>query len=56
MQIIQLIEQTDAEVLIQMYYDDPILSIDFVYDPIELELKREEIEKHFRDYLNSLKE
>ena len=50
--LIELAKQIPAETLVQMYYDDPILQIDFIYDPIEMQAKVEAMEEHLQDYIN----
>lgn len=50
----ELAEQIPAEMLVQMYYDDPILQIDFIYDPIEMQAKVDAMEEHLQNYLDEL--
>lgn len=50
----ELAEQIDPETLTQMYYDDPILQIDFIYDPLEMDVKIEAMEEHLENYLNNI--
>lgn len=52
-ELIEIVKLIPGEVLTQMYYDDPILQIDFIYDPIELETKVEAMMEHFQGYLNT---
>ena len=39
-----------------MYYDDPILQIDFIYDPLEMQVKIDAMKEHLTDYLESMEE
>lgn len=50
----QMIEKIPPDVLVQMYYDEPILQIDFIYDPIEMEAKIEAMEENLLDYIENL--
>ena len=51
--LIELVKQIDPETLVQMYYDNPILQIDFIYDPIEMDAKIEAMEENFNEYLEN---
>ena len=46
------IKQVPASVLVQMYYDDPILQIDFIYDPIEVEARFDAILEKLASYVH----
>lgn len=37
-----------------MYYNDPVLQIDFIYDPLEMEVIIESMEEHLNEYLDSI--
>lgn len=50
----EIAEQIPAEQLTQMYYDDPILQIDFIYDPLEMDVKIEAMTEHLTGYLESM--
>lgn len=50
----ELAEQIPAEQLTQMYYDDPILQIDFIYDPLEMDVKIEAMTEHLTGYLENM--
>lgn len=50
----EIAEQIPAEQLTQMYYDDPILQIDFIYDPLEMDVKIEAMTEHLIGYLESM--
>lgn len=47
-EIIDIVSEIPAEKLMRMYYDDPVLQIDFVYDPLELQTIKENIIEHLR--------
>lgn len=49
-----IVEQIPAEQLTQMYYDDPILQIDFIYDPLEMDVKIEAMMEHLTGYLENM--
>lgn len=49
-----LSQQIDPETLTQMYYDDPILQIDFIYDPIEMQTKIDAMTEHLEMYLDNM--
>jgi hypothetical protein len=55
-ELIEITKQIDGETLTQMYYDDPILQIDFIYDPLEMQVKIDAMEEHLTGYLESMKE
>lgn len=55
-ELIEIAKQIDSETLTQMYYDDPILQIDFIYDPLEMQVKIDAMEEHLTGYLESMKE
>lgn len=50
----EIAEQIPAEQLTQMYYDDPILQIDFIYDPLEMDVKIEAMTEHLTGYLENM--
>lgn len=45
-EIIEIVSNIDTDDFMQLFYDDPVLQIDFIYDPIELELRRDSIIEH----------
>ena len=49
-----LAEQIDPETLTQMYFDDPILQIDFIYDPLEMQVKIDAMTEHLQAYLEAV--
>lgn len=55
-ELIEIAKQIDGETLTQMYYDDPILQIDFIYDPLEMQVKIDAMEEHLTDYIESMQE
>lgn len=55
-ELIEIAKQINAEILTQMYYDDPILHIDFIYDPLEMQVKIDAMEEHLTGYLESMEE
>lgn len=55
-ELIEIAKQINAETLTQMYYDDPILQIDFIYDPLEMQVKIDAMEEHLTGYLESMEE
>ena len=46
----EIAKQIPAEQLTQMYYDDPILQIDFIYDPLEMDIKIDAMTEHLKEY------
>lgn len=48
--IIEKVLKIDPKTFTKMYYDDPVLQIDFIYDPHELEFVHENILEHFEEY------
>lgn len=55
-ELIEIAKQIDGETLTQMYYDDPILQIDFIYDPLEMQVKIDAMKEHLTGYLESMEE
>lgn len=55
-ELIDIVEQMNAETLVQMYYDDPILQIDFIYDPLEMEVKIDTMIDHLTAYLKNMEQ
>lgn len=53
-ELIDIAKQMNAETLTQMYYDDPILQIDFIYDPLEMQVKIDAMTEHLNGYLESM--
>lgn len=49
----QLAMQLSGDTLMEMYYNDPVLQIDFIYDPLEMQVKIEAMEEHLQEYLNN---
>lgn len=52
--IIDIVNNLNGETLVQMLYDNPILQIDFIYDPLEVSVKVEAIETNMLDYIENL--
>lgn len=50
----KIAEKIPAEQLTQMYYDDPILQIDFIYDPLEMDVKIEAMTEHLNMYFENM--
>lgn len=50
--IIDMISELDAETVVDLYYKDPILQIDFVYDPLEMDERLTAIEEHLERYVS----
>lgn len=48
--LLSIIQKISAENLIDLYYSDPVLQIDFVYDPLEAYILSENIKQHLKDY------
>ena len=55
-ELIEIAKQIDPETLTQMYYDNPILQIDFIYDPLEMQVKIDAMEEHLTGYLESMED
>lgn len=55
-ELIDIVEQMNAETLVQMYYDDPILQIDFIYDPLEMEVKIDAMLEHLTAHLENMEQ
>ena len=53
-ELVALAEQIDPETLSQMYFDDPILQIDFIYDPLEMQVKIDAMTEHLQGYLETV--
>ncbi len=53
-ELVALAEQIDPETLSQMYFDDPILQIDFIYDPLEMQVKIDAMTEHLQGYLEAV--
>lgn len=49
----EIAKQIPAEQLTQMYYDDPILQIDFIYDPLEMDVKIDAMTEHLKEYFET---
>lgn len=49
----EIVKQIPAEQLTQMYYDNPILQIDFIYDPLEMQVKIDAMVEHLNNYHNA---
>lgn len=52
-ELIEIAKQINPETLTQMFYDDPILQIDFIYDPLEMDIKIEAMTEHLNNYLSA---
>lgn len=48
--LLSIIQNIPAENLIDLFYSDPVLQIDFVYDPLEASVLAAHIENHLNDY------
>lgn len=53
-EIAGLLENVSPDIVVRWYYDDPILSIDFIYDPQEAEFKRQLIIEHINQKLEEM--
>lgn len=53
-ELVSLAKQIDPETLAQMYFDDPILQIDFIYDPLEMQVKIDAMTEHLQGYLETV--
>lgn len=51
--LINLVEQIPPDEFIDLYYNDPVLDITFIYDPIEQEQRLDNIEKRLNDYIEN---
>lgn len=47
--IIKRLKTIPPTLLLQWIYEEPILSIDFIYDPLEAQIKSEQISKHLAE-------
>lgn len=45
--IIRIVENIPPDKFTDLFYNDPVLQLDFIYDPIEVDLKIESIIEHF---------
>lgn len=45
--IIGIVENIPSDKFTDLFYNDPVLQLDFIYDPIEVDLKIESIIEHF---------
>lgn len=50
--LINLVKQIPASVLVAMYYEDQLMQIDFVYAPEDVEVRVRAIEEKMKNYLN----
>lgn len=48
--LLSIIQNIPAENLIDLFYSDPVLQIDFVYDPLEASVLAAHIESHLNEY------
>ena len=48
--LLSIIQNIPAENLIDLFYSDPVLQIDFVYDPLEASVLAAHIKNHLNDY------
>lgn len=48
--LLSIIQNIPAENLIDLFYSDPVLQIDFVYDPLEASVLAAHIENHLNEY------
>ena len=44
--IIRIVENIPPDKFTDLFYNDPVLQLDFIYDPIEVDLKIESIVEH----------
>lgn len=50
--LIEMARNISAEKLVDIYYNDPILQIDFIYDPLEMQVKIDAMEEHLQEYVD----
>lgn len=46
--IIEIVNNIPPDKFTDLFYNDPVLQLDFIYDPIEVDLKIESIIEHFK--------
>lgn len=50
--LFKLVDSVPAEIVVQAFYDDPFLNIDFFYSPYEMAIKIEALMDHWNMYLD----
>lgn len=45
--IVKIVNNIPPDKFTDLFYDDPVLQLDFIYDPIEIDLKIESLIEHF---------
>lgn len=49
-EIVEMAHSIPADILVELYYNDPVLQIEFIYNPLEMQIKIDNIVEHLEPY------
>lgn len=49
-EIVEMAQSIQADILVELYYNDPVLQVEFIYNPLEMQIKIDNIVEHLEPY------
>lgn len=49
-EIVEMVQSIPADILVELYYNDPVLQVEFIYNPLEMQIKIDNIVEHLEPY------
>lgn len=49
-EIMEMAQSIPADILVELYYNDPVLQVEFIYNPLEMQIKIDNIVEHLEPY------
>ena len=49
-EIVEMAQSIPADILVELYYNDPVLQVEFIYNPLEMQIKIDNIVEHLEPY------
>lgn len=49
-EIVEMSQSIPADILVELYYNDPVLQVEFIYNPLEMQIKIDNIVEHLEPY------
>lgn len=49
-EIVEMAQSIPADILVELYYNDPVLQVEFIYNPLEMQIKIDNIVEHLESY------
>lgn len=49
-EIVEMAQSIPTDILVELYYNDPVLQVEFIYNPLEMQIKIDNIVEHLEPY------